>query len=394
MSRKTVALDLQPCCGKRSGVGNVAYELARRLHDADEIRFQGNVFNFMGRNDNGPSLDGITYSVKECRLMPYGAYRRMWDYVPIKYSTLFGKADLSVFFNFVIPKTLKGKSLVYIHDFTYIRYPETMSKTNYQFISENTSYSASRADRILVNSEFTKQELCELMDVTEDKVDVIYPSVSLSGKSIDVQGQVKPLEACTSWEKPALAALFEKHGIAFGTPYLLFVSTIEPRKNLVRLLQAFELLKTVDGIPHKLILAGGSGWNNEEIYSAAADLKAKDDVIFTGFVTSDEKNALYRYADAFVFPSIYEGFGIPPIEAMSFGCPVVAARAGSLPEVCGEAAEMVDPLDVKSIEEGIRRVIYNNAYRKKMIQSGYMQEKIFSWDDSAEKLFRIIQENV
>ncbi len=380
---KKIALDLQPCCGKRSGVGNVAYELARRMHSSEEFEFQGNVFNFLGRNDNGPSLAEIDYPVKECRLMPYGVYRRLWNYVPLKYSSIFGKADLSLFFNFGIPKTLDSRSIVYIHDFTYLRYPETMNRTNLEFISSSTAYSAEHADRIMVNSEFTKAEACELLKVPEEKISVIYPSLSFIGLDpADAAAREAETEA-------AYAAFCEKFGLEKEVPILLFVSTIEPRKNLVRLLKAFGILKEEKNIPHKLIIAGGKGWNNDEIFQTAEHLPCKEDVIFTGFISSAEKNALFHYADAFVFPSVYEGFGIPVIEAMSLGCPVVAAQAGSLPEVCGDFAEMTDPFSEESIAEGIYHVISDREYRGRLIEGGYIQAKKFSWDSSAAEMLEL-----
>ncbi len=404
---KTVAVELQPCLWDRSGVGNVTYELTRRLHHTDELQFHGNVFNFLGHEKGMNTFAGYSYPIRQSRWMHYGIYRRIWDRVPIPYEAMFGKADLSIFFNFVIPRTLKGQSMAYIHDFTYERFPETMSQTNYSFISENTAYSIAHAAHLLVNSEFTKSEMCELFEVDPDRVSVIYPSLSFrqdegkkagttpeagetAGASTEAGEMAGASSDCSA--DAVLAEFFAKHGIEAGTPYILFVGTIEPRKNLSRLLQAFGLLKEQHKLPHKLLLAGGKGWNNEEIYQTAEALSCKEDVVFTGFVSSAEKNSLFRHAELFAFPSVYEGFGMPPIEAMSLGCPVLTARAASLPEVCGDAAEMTDPFEISSIADGMYHVISDRPYRDQLIQRGYAQAERFSWDDSAEKLLRICTE--
>ena len=138
-----------------------------------------------------------------------------------------------------------------------------------------------------------------------------------------------------------------------------------------------------------MVLAGGKGWNSEEIYAKA---EKTVDVLTIGYVSNAEKNALYQNAELFAFPSLYEGFGIPPLEAMSLGCPVVCANAASLPEVVGDAAELIEPMEVDSIAEGMLHVLADEPYRTKLIQRGYVRAKKFNWDDSANKLTQICRE--
>ena len=146
------------------------------------------------------------------------------------------------------------------------------------------------------------------------------------------------------------------------------------------------------GIPHQLVLAGGMGWRTEEFQRAVSASRWKDQIILTGYVSGAEKNALYRYADAFVFPSLYEGFGIPPLEAMSFGCPVVCSDAASLPEVVGEAGVYVKPEDVSSIAQGIWSVICSPEHRETLAGKGREQIQKFSWEQSAKELTGICRE--
>lgn len=367
-----VALELQPCCGNRSGIGTYAYELAKRMKSGDGLEFQGNYFDFLGRNRSSEVLRDMPMALAENRMMPYGVYRRIWDVLPIQYDNLFPCADLSVFFNYIVPPHIGGRVITTIFDLTYIRLPETMDQKNYRRISRNIAGSIARSDRIITISEFSKQEIMELLGIEEERIAVIPCAPTFSKEQV---------------ESESVAQKFK-----ISSPYILYVGTIEPRKNLVRLLKAFERLKRETGIPHQLVLAGGSGWNNAEIYETAAGLSCADAVIFTGYVSAAEKNTLYQGAAAFAFPSLYEGFGIPPLEAMHFGCPVVAAKAASLPEVVGDAACLVEPLDEVSVAEGLYHVLYEADYRAELIKKGYQQEKKYTWDDSAERLMALCRE--
>ena len=368
-----VALELQPVCGKRSGIGNYVYELARHVSSDDEVQFVGNLFNFVGRNDNTASLTGIKIPIRECENFPYGVYRRIWHLWPIKYDKLFPKgADLSVFFNYIVPPRISGKVLTTIHDLTWLRYPETMDKKNLRRIERDIAYSIERSDKILTISEFSKKEIMDLLGVSAERIRVV---------------------PCAATEMSAAADLAEiksKHDL--DRPYLLYVGNIEPRKNLSRLLKAFDLLKSEQGIEHKLVIAGGSGWGNAEFQQTLQGMKHAADVVQVGYVEPAEKRVLYEQAVAFVFPSLYEGFGIPPLEAMSCGCPVVCANSASLPEVVGEAAALVNPLEVQSIADGIWRVISDKEYAEKLVAKGFEQVKQYSWERSAASFKKICRE--
>lgn len=359
-----VALELQPCCGKRSGIGVYTYELAKRMQDQDGLEFCGNLFNFLGRNDNSAVLAGISMPVQESGVFPYGIYRRIWGLFPIPYQNLFPEcADLSIFFNYIVPPHINGKVMTTVHDLTYLRFPETMNGKNRRRIRRDIRYSVERSDCVLTISEFSKREIMELLGVPEECVSVVPCAPSLSGKTED-------FAAC--------AAKFR-----LRRPYLLYIGTIEPRKNLVRLIQAFNRLKREENIPHQLVLAGGKSWANEEIYRTVAGAEA---MVFTGYLTEGEKNSLYQNAAVFVFPSLYEGFGIPPLEAMSFGCPVMCANTSSLPEVVGDAAELVDPLDETGIAQGIWNVLSDPARAEELRQHGYARAKKYTWTASADRL--------
>ena len=369
---KKVALELQPCCGNRSGIGMYTYELAKRMPRGSNLEFTGNIFNFLGRSDNTGALSKIEMPVRVQKSMPYGVFRRIWHAVPIRYSTMFPEADLTVFFNFIVPPRVKGKVITVIYDMTYLRFPETMNESNLRRIRGDIAYSAARSDVIVTISEFSKREIHELLQIPEEKIKIVYSAPSITE------------------DRAEFSAIQKQFGVR--KPYLLYVGTIEPRKNLERLIQAFDLLKREKQIPHQLILAGGGGWKTEEIHRAAEAAQFADDILFTGYLSSGEKNTLYQNADVMVFPSLYEGFGMPPLEAMLFGCPVVCSDAASLPEIVGEAAELVEPLDVRSIANGVWHVLSDSAYRNALIEKGTQRASRFSWGRSASRLIKICEE--
>lgn len=365
-----VALELQPCCGNRSGIGMYTYELAKRLKDGDGLEFCGNLFNFAGRNDNSAALQGIEMPIQECRLFPYGVYRRIWNYCKIPYQKLFDQpSDLSIFFDYIVPPHISGKVITTIHDMTYLRYPETMGARNLKRIRQGIDYSVERSDRIIAVSEFTKQEICTLLHVPEEKVTVIYNAPT-------------ELDMCCS----------QKADPIVQQPYILFVGTIEPRKNLERLIKAYTILRKKEDFSHKLVLAGGYGWKHESILKAAQESAYCDDIIFAGYVSAEKKRSLYQNADLFVFPSLYEGFGIPPLEAMAYGCPVVCSNAASLPEVAGDAAEYVSAENEENIARGIARVLSDRSYAGQLTANGSMQVRKYHWESSAKRLSEICQE--
>lgn len=370
---KTVALELQPCCGKRSGIGVYTYELAKRLRNDEELHFCGNLFNFCGRNDNSEMLRGINMPINESRLFPYGVYRRIWNYLPVDYERFFPtRADLSIFFNYIVPPRITGKVMTAVYDMTFLRFPETMDVRNRRRLNGGLRRSVARSDQILTISEFSRQEIAELLDFPKEKIAVI------------------PCAPAFSETTAPVGETLSKFGIQ--QPYVLYVGTLEPRKNLVRLLEAFALLKEKKHFPHQLVLAGGKGWNSKAFDQALAVSPIRECVRLTGYVSEEEKNTLYREAELFVFPSIYEGFGIPPLEAMHWNCPVVCADAASLPEVCADAAEYVNPFDVNSIAEGICRGLTDEARRAELVRAGKIRTEQYTWESSAASLRELCRE--
>lgn len=363
----TISLDIQSCLGNRSGVGMFTYELARHLEPEAGMDFQGNIFNFRHRRDDLCRELDLPFQIRECTKIPYSAYRLAQVFSALPYSSLFGKTEISIFFNYVVPAGVSGKVISTVYDMTYMRFPETMNRRNFLHLKSQMDRSLDRCDHIITISEFSKREIMELLCVPEDMISVISCAAP---------------DSCENCGDPV--DLETRFGISY--PYILFVGNIEPRKNLERLLRAFDYFKNETGMPHKLVMAGGSGWRNENIYRASENITHSGDVIFTGYISEREKNVLYRKASLFVYPSLYEGFGLPPLEAMQNGCPVVCSNAASLPEVVGDAALMTDPYDEKALAEAISRVLSEDALRSSLVSSGYKRVQSFTWHESSCRL--------
>ena len=365
-----VALELQPCFGVRSGIGTYTFEIAKRLCSDGGIEFQGNVFNFAGRNDLSQVLDVLPpHMAATNKLMPYGVFRRIWHTVPISYDSLFPHADITHFFNYIVPPHIKGTVINTVYDMAYKLYPKTLNPRNLARITRDIRYSVERSQCIVTISESAKREILQEFDLDEKAVQIIYPSFS-------------PLTSALPLEQ-----LKTRFGITGA--YILFLGNLEPRKNIERLLSAFAHL-TREVLPdYQLVVAGQKGWLFDGIFRTVEQLHLEDRVIFTGYISAEEKSTLYRHAALFAFPSLYEGFGIPILEAMSVGAPVLCSNTSSMPEVAGDAAVLVDPLDVEDIADGMYRLLTDDALRAEKIAAGYTQAAKFSWDDSAQKLMEL-----
>jgi glycosyltransferase involved in cell wall biosynthesis len=174
--------------------------------------------------------------------------------------------------------------------------------------------------------------------------------------------------------------------------YLLTVGTLEPRKNLPRLFEAFRLLKDRYHIPHKLVVAGPGGWKNQDVFQSVRRLDLSNAIVFAGYVPREVLDSLYRHAAMLVYPSLYEGFGLPPLEAMACGCPVAVSYTSSLPEVVGEAGIYFDPLDIEGIAQAIHQILSSSELRARLVQSGLAQSAKFSWRKTAESTRRAYME--
>lgn len=363
-----IALELQPCFGTRSGIGTYTLELAKRLCCSSDVQVQGNVFNFLRRNQLEDVLNQFPPdSIATNCTMPYGVYRRIWRALPLPYNVMFPKTDLCHFFNYIVPPRIQGTVVNTIHDMSYRLFPETLNPANLTRITRDIAYSVNRSQCIVTLSESSKQDILDAFPLDPNQVIIVPPA----------------FEVCECYTSEVqMRSKFNING-----PYILYLGNLEPRKNIERLIRALALLPRDTDI--SLVVAGQKGWLFDGIFSTVQQLGLEHRVIFTGYISAEEKSALYRNAALFAFPSLYEGFGIPILEAMSVGTPVLCGNTSSMPEVAGNAAVLVDPLSVEAIADGLYKLLSDKALRAEKIAAGYLQAAKFSWDDSAQKLLAL-----
>lgn len=369
-----VSIELQPCLKNKSGIGVYTYELTKRLQVYNDIEIEGNIFNFLNRNNIKNDINGFDFKKNTCTLFPYGVYRRIWKYVPVKYNFLFrGNVDIYQFFNFVIPPNISGKVITTIHDLTYILYPDTMDPSNRIRLEKDMHRTTKRADYIITISESSKNDIIKYLGIDKSKIEVIYPGVDETYKKI-----------LSNYEITVVKNKYNING-----RYLLYLGTLEPRKNIETIIRAYNCFKKSSKENIKLVLAGKKGWLYDSIFKMVEEYGLKEEVIFTDYIDDGDKAPLYQGAEIFLFPSLYEGFGIPVIEAMASRTPVITSNSSSLPEAAGNAAIITDPLDYKEISSSIERILNDYDLREKMINEGIKQANKFNWDISAEKLKNI-----
>lgn len=290
--------------------------------------------------------------------------------IRIPYDFLTERADIYLFPNFIRLPTTRGKVVTFVHDLAYLKYPETLEPKNLLFLRRFLPKSVKESDHIVVISESTKKDILQSFGINQDKVSVVYPAL--------------PKELV--WPSQNKVEEF-KSKLKLGK-YILFVGTLEPRKNIPRLIKAVESLPP-EYSDISLVLAGKRAWAKEEIDQAIRGSSLGDRLVELGAISDEDLSCLYKGAFVFAFPSLYEGFGIPVLEAFSAGVPVVTSRVSSLPEVGGDAAILIDPTDPASISSGLLRVLSDEKFRKHMIGRGEVQLKRFSWQESAEKMMGV-----
>lgn len=305
-------------------------------------------------------------------------YRTIMNFIPIPYSMFFGKsADVTHFFNYVVPPKVHGKTVVTVHDMVIKAYPETVRARTKYFLYTGLEKSMKRADVIVTDSQFSKSEIEKYYPKYSHKVRVVPCGVDLE--------RFYPIE-----DTSKIDVVKKKFNIT--SDYFLYIGTIEPRKNLTRLIEGYSIFaKKYPDCP-KLVMAGGKGWLNDEIYNSIEKLGLKEKAMFTEYIPSEDMCALINGAMGFLFPSIYEGFGMPPLEAMACGVPVLTSNEASLPEVVGDSAIMVDAYNVNSIADGIAKLYTNENLRKELSVKGLAQAKKYTWENASKILYGIYEE--
>ena len=287
------------------------------------------------------------------------------------------EADLVHASNSVVPHVGGLPSVVTVQDITFMSHPEVHSKLSRFHLRQMVPRACKRAKLVIVPSRATAEELALRTGIHPARMRVVPDGYDE--------------ERFTPREGPDDAAALERYGIR--PPFLLFLGTLEPRKNLLRLLDAFALLRG-QGIPHRLVLAGGLGWGYRPVLDRLASEGLEGHVLRVGRVLDRDLPALYRKAAAVVYPSLFEGFGLPVLEAMACGTPVVTSNTSSLPEVAGDAALTVAPDDVRALAEAMRRAVTDEAVARRLRAAGPVQAARFTWHETARATLAVYQEAI
>lgn len=374
-----IAFDVSPMINShKSGVGYCTYGFVKTMVSQYDNSY---ILNYINNPKYKKNLNTLIVG-KNVKINSFcfknSVYKVASTFLPIPYGAFFkDSADITHFFNYYLPPGVKGKKIVTVHDMTYKRFPETVRFRTKQMLNLNLKKSLKRADIILTVSEFSKSEIITYFPEVKDKIRVVY-----NGVDLDV---FKPL-----LDKNIKIGIAKKYNLP--ERYMLYLGTLEPRKNLERLIDSYYLLlKEFNSVP-KLVLAGGKGWLYNSIFNKVSTLGLEDKIIFTGYIDEKDVAPLISAAEIFLFPSMYEGFGMPVIEAMACGSPVLTSNVSSLPEVAGDAAVLVDPFSVEDIKNKLQLLLIDEALRKRLNKAGLKRAKRFSWDVVTKDLYEIYKE--
>lgn len=379
MERVRVAFDAQLLLEpQRTGIGTMAYQTLLALADEPAVDGVLNLFTMRKKRGYEKQFEQIEllhrrgFLLKTCAWFHDVLYKMLWNFIPIPYRLFFGKnTDITHFFNYYVPPGVAGKRVTTVCDMVYEAYPETMNKKTRCMLRLSMKRSIRRAHHIVTISEFSKGQIMEYLGVEDERITVVPCGVDHTAFHPDIPD-------------PSRRAVRAKFGL--DDRYFLYLGTLEPRKNLVRLVEAYaQLVRMRSGVP-TLCIAGRKGWQFRDIFEAVRNNELEDKVVFTGYVDEADAPALMAEALAFVFPSLYEGFGLPPLEAMACGTPVIVSGTGSLPEVVGDAGVLVDPRDAYAIARAMENMMDDAAMRERYSKQGLARAAGYTWENAAAAL--------
>lgn len=370
LRRVRICVDVQSGILQRAGVGRYTKQLVQHLGRCagpHELRLF--YFDFQRKGLPFPAEHAVFHAN---RLFPGRFVQASWKRLGWPPYDLFaGAADLYHFPNFILPPLRRGRAVVSIHDVGFLRFPQFVEARNYRYLTARIGDTVRRADAIVADSEFTAAEIKELLPADPSRVFTVHLGIEPDFKRASA-GEVR--------------AALSARGI--DRPYLLTVSTIEPRKNIGLLIDVFERLADFDGL---LVIAGGLGWKYEPILERIRTSPRRADIRWIDYQPDSVLPALYTGAKAFLCASFYEGFGFPPLEAMACGTPVVSSTGGSLGEVLGNAAELVKTFDADEWAAAVRRVLTDSERRKTLVDAGLRQAARYTWDETARRTWAVYE---
>lgn len=351
---------------QRTGTENYSLSLIHALLALDGRHRYRLYFNQPPAPDLLPAAENI-----EVKTIPFP---RLWTHVRLSWEMANHPPDVLFIPAHVLPLVHPRHSVVTVHDLGYLYYPQAYTRWARWYLRWSTSYNARAAAHLIADSEATKRDLLQHCHTPPEKVTVVYPGYDPSFAPV---------------RDPArLAAVRERYRIS--APYVLYVGTLQPRKNLLGLLDAFAVLAKEDKETH-LIIAGKKGWLYQPLFAHAEQLGLGQRVHFIGYVPQEDLPTLINGARVFVLPSFYEGFGLPVLEAMACGTPVICSNAASLPEVAGDAAFLINPHDTEGLARALALVLADPDLHRDLAKRGLRRVRYFSWQKCAQQTLQVLE---
>ena len=360
-----IALDVHSIGMRQTGNETYMRNLVENLSGLDQNDMDFHYFHTLPRD----AYDSRLWRGKTYRLYPHASMVRIPLSFPLALAA--NKIDLA-HFQYVAPPLCPCRTIVTIHDISYEFFPEYFNPRERARMKLLIPLSGRRAAHVLTISEYSRRQLIETYRLQEEHVSVTYLGVSEAFRRISEQAAI---------------ASTERFGLS--RPFILGVGNVQPRKNLVRLIRAFARLRKEKSVPHDLVLVGQAAWKAHQVQEEIEKLRIGDAVKTTGYVSDEELVALYNRADLFVYPSLYEGFGLPIVEAMACGTPVVTSNVTCIPEVAGDAALTVDPLSENELGNAMLRVLDQTRLAETLREKGIARSKKFCWRTVAEQTAEI-----
>jgi len=361
-----VCLDLSSVVYQRAGLGTYARHLAEGLLALADRPALTAFYNGSAAHLLPPPLASLPTHALPLATRPWRLVAALSQQLDVGLDCWLPDCDLFHATEHLLPRLKGARTVLTVHDLIFLLFPEYHLPLNRWFLNRFMPFFLRRADAIIAVSQCTKDDLIRHYAVPSEKIAVVYEGVD---------ARFQPVT-----DPDILARVRARYGLP--ERYILSVGTIEPRKNLTTLLEAYRTLRA-QGSELKLVIAGKKGWLYEGFFRRLRELGLEREVVFPGFVPDEDLPALYSAAEFFVFPSLYEGFGLPVLEAMACGTPVVASNSSSLPEVIGEAGIMVEPRDIRALAEAMERVLADQGKQREMREKGLRQAAKFTWERAA-----------
>jgi len=377
---------------QRVGIGEYSFELLWQFYENQKSKIKGQNHNskFKIYLKNKP-IGSFPREQDWWRYSVFGP-KKFWTQFALPLNLYLGRPRPNVFFSptHYAPRFSPIPTVISIMDLSYIHFPELFKKSDLYQLMNWTAYSVRNAKKVLTISQASKDDIIKVYRVPEDRVVVTYPGIK---QELGIMNR-----------ESGISRIKKKYGIEGN--YILFVGTLQPRKNIVRLIEAFshvilrsKATKDLDSSSRPvgtqndigLIIVGKKGWLYEDILRAPKKFGIEDRVKFLDFVSDEDLTLFYQNALCFVLPSLYEGFGLPVLEAMQYGCPVITSNVSSLPEAGGDAALYIDPLNVDDIALKIKMIIEDKKLRDNLIEKGKKQAARFSWEKTARETLKVLE---